>query len=141
MALLPMVANAQINITKKFDRPEKLATITPEWYWIYDLNGKTCLVLKSDNQFDNNFWLSLGETRQECMDSVKALISLLESMDKSSFYEIKDATDYPLTVSMTKIMGVKYLIITDPGTKYAGGTQIHMSALKQTLGWVAAHVK
>jgi hypothetical protein len=87
MMFLPMIADAQITIGKKETAPKKIATIAMAWYDLYEYNGTYSISLRSTNQYDDSYWLHLGN-KATAIVSLKSLIDLCDTITKDDILEI-----------------------------------------------------
>jgi hypothetical protein len=91
MILLPIIADAQISIGEKKTTMKKVATIAMSWYDLFEYNGKFSLSLKSSNQFDDHYWLHLGE-KDEAIKSLNDLIEMCDSLEKEDVVNISNGS-------------------------------------------------
>ena len=113
------IANAQISIKKSaVDRPEQLTTLSPMWSWLYKINDAYFLVMKSDNQFDDWFWLRIGKTKEECLESIASLQDLCKTITDKDRFEIDNGREKQYIVTQYKAMGITGLHFDGAG--YAG---------------------
>ena len=89
LMMIPALADAQIVVKEKKTTPVKVATISVGWYDLYIYEGIYMLSLKSTNQFDDHFWLRLGN-REEAIVSLTTLIELCDTIKKDDFIEISN---------------------------------------------------
>ena len=62
------IASAQISVRKSdAGKPVEMATLSMSWSWIYRIDDTYFLVMKSDNQFDDAYWLKMGVSKEECL--------------------------------------------------------------------------
>ena len=134
-------AKAQLNINKVQDSPKQIKTIALYWTWIYQDNDGYYLVTKSDNQFDENyFWLNIGSNKEECVQSIDALISIVNSSKEDNFV-IDDARGGKLYAFGTKGIASKLICLSDVGHRYAGKGLIDIMYLNKTKRWCEENIE
>ena len=127
MILIPTM-DAQIVVKKKDSVPTKVATISMQWYDLYKHDDIYLLSLKSTNQFDNHFWLRLGN-KEEAVESLNALIGMCESLAKDEVIEISNGENKTYRVRKYQ-KGISFHQ-KEPGM--AGFTYIYKMYLTKTL--------
>ena len=129
------IADAQISVKKsEFERAKQVATLGMSWSWLYQQGDSYYLVMKSDNQFDDSFWLKIGTTREECEESVKSLLELCESITDTDIFYLDNGEGDTFDVTRYKMMGVKGLYFRDKG--HAGAAYILPANLNKALKWI-----
>ena len=134
MILLPTMADAQIKVEKQ-NKMEKVAVISPQWYTLYYSQDNYYLSLKSTNQFDDNFFIVLGN-KEEAIESMETLISLCDSLGKDDSVEFKNGAGK--TYVIYKYMGGISFHQREPGM--AGFTYIVKAYLKKTKAKIEEHI-
>lgn len=132
--LLPTMADAQIKVEKQ-NKMEKVAVISPQWYTLYYSQDCYYLSLKSTNQFDDNFFIVLGN-KKEAIESMETLISLCDTLGKDESVEFKNGAGNTYTIY--KYMGGVSFHQKEPGM--AGFTYIVKSYLKKTKTKIEEHI-
>ena len=126
-------ANAQLNITKCQKPAEQVKTISAYWIGIYQDTDNYYLVARSGNQYDeNDYWLKIGSTKQECIDSINALLDITSD---DATYTIEDAFGGSLRAYKVSSIGEKILCLEDRGHRYAGSALISSIYLKKARRW------
>lgn len=134
-------AKAQLNIAKQSDMPKQVKTIALYWTWVYQDKEGYYLVTKSDNQFDDDwFWLPIGSTKEECIESIDGLLSITES-DDDSIFTIDDARGGKLNAFKFKYLGETMVCLTDVGHRYAGKGTLAKMYLNKTKRWCEENIK
>lgn len=125
-------ANAQITIKRETNPLKKVATIDPYWQWLYTCEDEEAgfrflFSMKSDNRFDDStYMISLGSTKEEALESVDALMSLL-SMGTDESATIRDWTGVDLKIYKC---GANGLAFYSTKQKIAGQGHTYKSYLK-----------
>lgn len=133
------VADAQISIKKsEFEKPKQVATLQQYWAWIYQADESYYLVMKSDNQFDDSFWLKIGTTREECEESVKSLLELCGTITDTDRFDIDNGAGETFDVTQYKAMGLKGLRFHGKG--HSGGAYILPANLNKALKWIGKNL-
>lgn len=130
--LCPLMS-AQIQI-KQNAKMEKIATISASWYYLYYSDGEYLLSLKSTNQFDDSYWLHLGN-KEEALQSLDALIDLCDSLGKDDSAEISNGANK--TYFVHRHMGGLSFHQKEPGM--AGFTSMTKAYLKKTHAKIKEH--
>ena len=143
VASLSFTANAQIKVEKGERSIKEICNISLYWQWLYERTnsdgGKSYLLaMKSTNQFDDDFyWLDLGSTKEEALESAEALSEMLEGGKKGDVYTLLDMYGEKIVASVVSGMfGTKEIWFTDSGHRYAGHAQTEktqIAALKKRL--------
>lgn len=131
LMMIPALADAQIVVKEKKTTPVKVATISAGWYDLYIYEGIYMLSLKSTNQFDDHFWLRLGN-REEAIVSLTTLIELCDTIKKDDFIEISNGLNK--TYCLGKYM--KGLSISQKEPGMAGQTYILKTHLEKALSHI-----
>lgn len=133
-------ANAQITIKKSdVDRPEQLTILSPMWSWLYKSNNAYYLVMKSDNQFDDWFWLRIGETKDECLESIESLQELCKTITDKDRFEIDNGKGKQFIVTQYKALGITGLHFDGGG--YAGFGYLLPANLAKAQKWIQKNVE
>lgn len=125
-------ASAQLQIGTKHEASVRLATIQQAWNWLYDVGGRIYFVTKTDNQFDDDIWLDLGEGREEAARTVLSLTEALEQAEKGDSIEVESRGERYL-LTCTVIFGSRawYVSALDTRKVYAGKAPINDTALRK----------
>lgn len=132
-------ANAQLDIQKIGDKAEQVATLTAFWNWLYRIDDFWYLVTKTDNQFDDNIWIMIGDTDEAALTSVYQLEQLLEEMGEKEMFEVKGRDSKSVTLSVYKQMGARQGFqvykkgAAGTGYIYKGGFKKAKAALEQEI--------
>lgn len=133
------IANAQVNITKsEHSRAKQMTTLAMSWSWIYQADDLYFIVMKSDNQFDDSFWLSLGSTKDECIETILDLIDLAKDITEDDWFNVDNGVGEVFDVSLYKIIGVRGLQFH--GDDYAGSAYITAQNLNKALKWIESNL-
>lgn len=140
LVALTGIVNAQITIKKSaVDRPEQLTTLSPMWSWLYKINDAYFLVMKSDNQFDDWFWLRIGKTKDECLESIASLQDLCKTITDKDRFEIDNGREKQYIVTQYKAMGITGLHFD--GVGYAGFGYILPANLTKAQKWIQKNLE
>ena len=132
---LSWAADAQVTITKSdVGRAKQLTTLSTSWSWIYKQDDLYFIVLKSDNRFDDSYWLSLGSTRDDCIETILDLLDLAETIEEIDNYNIDNGVGEVYDVGQYKMLGIKGLRFYGDG--YAGTAYITLPNLNKALKWI-----
>lgn len=134
------ISDAQITIKKSnSDKAKQVATITMSWSWIYQDNDAYFLVMKSDNQYDDSFWLHIGKTKDECVESINSLLELADTIGETDRFDIDNGAGEVFDVTQYKAMGMKGLNFHGDG--YAGRGYLTINNLNKALKWIQKNVE
>lgn len=134
------IADAQISIKKSdYDRVKQVATLSMYWSWIYQNSDGYYLVINSNNQFDDSFWLLIGKTKNECLESLSSLQELFDTMEETDCIYIDNGLGESFDVSMTKSLGFKQMIFHGEG--YAGTGFLYVANINKAIKWIEKNVK
>ena len=136
LVTLAGVADAQISV-KRSDKATQVATLSMSWAWLYQQDGGYYLVMKSDNQFDDSFWLKIGETKEECLESLNSLLELCGTIGEADRFDIGGGGE-TLDVTQYKAMGAKGLRFHGKGR--AGTGYILPAHLTKAVKWIEKNV-
>ena len=134
------IADAQISIKKSdVGKPKQMTTLSMSWSWIYQADDSYFLVMKSDNQFDDHYWLKIGDTREECLESLSALQEMMDNMGETERYNVDNGMGESFSVTLSRELGIKKL--TFNGESYAGAGSLLASNLSKATKWIEKNVK
>lgn len=134
------IADAQISIKKSdVGKPKQMTTLSMSWSWIYQADDSYFLVMKSDNQFDDHYWLKIGDTREECLESLSALQEMMDNMGETERYNVDNGMGESFSVTLSRELGIKKL--TFNGESYAGAGFLLASNLNKATKWIEKNVK
>lgn len=134
------VADAQISVKKSdVGKPKQMATLSMYWSWIYQADDSYFLVMKSDNQFDDHYWLKIGDTQEECQESLSALQEMMDNMGETERYDVDNGMGESFSVTLSRDLGIKKL--TFHGEKYAGSGFLLATNLTKAIKWIEKNVK
>lgn len=134
------ITDAQISIKKSdVGKPIQMTTLSMSWSWIYQQDNSYFLVMKSDNQFDNWYWLKIGNTKEACLESIAALQEMMDTMEESDRYEVDNGEGETFYVTSTTELGIKKLIFH--GKKYAGAGYLIAPNLTKATKWIEKNMK
>lgn len=134
------IADAQISIKKSdVGKPKQMTTLSMSWSWIYQADDSYFLVMKSDNQFDDHYWLKIGDTREECLESLSALQEMMDNMGETERYNVDNGMGESFSVTLSRELGIKKL--TFNGESYAGAGFLIASNLSKATKWIEKNVK
>lgn len=134
------IADAQISIKKSdVGKPKQMTTLSMSWSWIYQADDSYFLVMKSDNQFDDNYWLKIGDTKEECLESISALQEMMDNMGETERYNVDNGMGESFSVTISRELGIKKL--TFNGESYAGAGFLIASNLSKAIKWIEKNVK
>lgn len=141
-ALLAMVpAFGQITLSKQEDGLVQAGVIAANWNWMYEnkADGTMFFVSKTNNQFDDLLWLKLGQDKQTCIESLRALVKLSETIAKDDVFFLEDQTGSKVTVTKYSVMGEKSLSLSDE--RHAGIVILNRSVLNKAIDWCLKKMK
>lgn len=134
------IASAQISVKKsQFGKPKEMTTLSMSWSWIYKSDNSYYLTLKSDNQFDDWYWLNIGDNKQDCLNSISALKDLILTMRDTDAYNVDNGEGETFTVTIGKELGIRKLIFH--GKYHAGEGYLLESNLQKAAKWIEKNVK
>lgn len=134
------IADAQISIKKSdVGKPKQMTTLSMSWSWIYQADDSYFLVMKSDNQFDDHYWLKIGDTKEECLESLSALQEMMDNMGESDRYDVDNGMGESFSVTLSRELGIKKL--TFNGGQYAGAGFLIAPNLTKAIKWIEKNVK
>ncbi len=134
------MADAQITINKSISsNPKQMTTLSMYWSWIYQIDSTYFLVMKSDNEFDDFYWIRLGTTRGECKESVSSLLELAKTIGETDRYDMDNGMGDTYHISQYNALGMKGLYFYD--VNQAGHAYILASNLKKADRWISKNVK
>ena len=140
LVTLAGIADAQIKVKKSdVGKPKQMTTLSMSWSWIYRANDSYFLVMKSDNQFDDWYWLKIGDTRKECLESISALQEMMENMGESDRYNVDNGMGESFSVTLSRELGIKKL--TFNGEHYAGAGFLLANNLTKATKWIEKNMK
>lgn len=140
LVILSGIADAQISIKKSdVGKPKQMTTLSMSWSWIYQADDSYFLVMKSDNQFDDHYWLKIGDTREECLESLSALQEMMDNMVDSDRYDVDNGMGESFSVTLTRELGIKKM--TFHGEQYAGAGFLLATNLSKATKWIEKNVK
>ena len=134
------IADAQISIKKSdVGKPKQMTTLSMSWSWIYQADDSYFLVMKSDNQFDDHYWLKIGDTKEECLESISAIQEMMDNMGETDRYNVDNGMGESFSVTLSRELGIKKL--TFNGESYAGAGFLLASNLTKATKWIEKNVK
>lgn len=135
LVLVSIDSRAQISISKKGET-KKLVTLMPMAmnYWLYEINGEYLLTFKSSNQFDEDFWINLGNNKESVLKSLNDLSGLVDTIEKEDSFEIKDRFGVVLSVRLLTALGARSLMFTSEGR--AGSGELPKMIITKAISWV-----
>ena len=134
------IADAQITIKKSdVGKPKQMTTLSMSWSWIYQADDSYFIVMKSDNQFDDHYWLKIGDTKEECLESLSALQEMMDNMGETERYNVDNGMGESFSVTLSRELGIKKL--TFNGESYAGAGFLLASNLSKAIKWIEKNVK
>jgi len=128
-------ADAQISIKKSdVSKPQQVTTLSMSWSWIYQADDAYYIVMKSDNQFDDHYWMKIGATKEECLASVSALQEMMDTMGDSDRYDVDNGEGTSFSVTIARELGVKKLVFHS--NQHAGAGFLLSSNLTKAAKWI-----
>lgn len=120
--ILSITVNAQINVlsesSSKIEKQKTLVTGYSDLYVEIEKSDTTYfIVTPSSNQFEDPIWFSLGIGFDQAKETVKQLISLLETHDKGYSIYIEN-NNKQIFMTINKLLGSKYFLCRP--SNYAG---------------------
>lgn len=134
----PIVGSSQIQLTKKDNTAKKETTITMMWTFIYTYDDAYFLTLKSSNDFDDHFFISLGKNKEEILGSLNSLSEVLKTMSKDDSFELEDNIGNALSVTLDTALGRSLIFRSE---SRAGYGRVSPSELTKAIKWCKANVK
>lgn len=133
-------SSAQIHISKSdVDKPIELTTLSLSWSWLYQSGDFYYMVMKSDNQFDDYYWMNLGKTKDACIVSLTSLLDLTDTIEESDRYDIDNGVGDVFNVTLYSALGMRGLRFHGEG--YAGTAYILQSNLKKAIKWIRKNLR
>lgn len=133
------IADAQISVKKSdVGKPTQMATLSMSWSWIYQADDSYFLVMKSDNQLDDWYWLKIGDNKEECLESLSALQEMMDNMGEAERYDVDNGMGESFSVTLSKDLGIKKL--TFHGERYAGAGFLLATNLTKATKWIEKNV-
>ena len=134
------MADAQI-IIKKSDsqKSELMVTLSMSWSWIYRTGDTYYIVMNSSNQFDDAYWMRIGSSKEECLESVSSLLELSKTIGKTDRYEIENGMGEKFYATQYKALGITGMQFNS--LSRAGYGYITTPNLKKASKWVESNVK
>lgn len=140
LVALTGIANAQITIKKSaVGRPVQVATLSQAWSWLYKVDDMYFIGMKSDNQFETWFWMSLGKTKDECLESLSSLLELCDTITDEDAYDIDNGIGEKLSVTKYKAMGMNGLKFRDDS--HVGFGYILPANLTKAQKWIQKNLE
>lgn len=132
-------AAAQIGVKKSdVGKPKQVATLSMSWSWIYQADDSYFIVMKSDNQFDDWYWLKIGDTKEKCLASLSALQEMMDNMGDTDRYDVDNGMGESFSVTLSREFGVKKL--TFRGKHYAGAGFLLATNITKATKWIETNV-
>ena len=134
------IADAQISIKKSdVGKPKQMTTLSTSWSWIYQADESYFIVMKSDNQFDDWFWLKIGNNRDECLKSIASLQEMMDNMEETDRFDVDNGEGETFSVTLTRELGIKKMIFH--GKNYAGAGYLFASNFSKATKWIQKNLK
>lgn len=134
-AIASWSASAQITISKLgTERARQVATLSMSWSWLYQQGDDYYIVLNSDNQFDDAYWLKIGSTREECLKSLNDLIAVTETMEEKDMFDLDNGEGEKLNARYYSALGIKGLKVSGKG--HAGDGILFVANMKKAVKWI-----
>ena len=134
------IAGAQITIKKsEYERPKMVATLAMSWSWIYQQGEDYYIVMQSDNQYDDSFWLKIGSTKEECLKSVNGLLDLTETMSDTDVVKIDNGEGKQFEAMYYSALG--FIGLKFHGVGYAGAGTLLQSNIKKAVKWIEKNLE
>lgn len=116
-------ADAQIKVNKKSETKEVFSS-RMGFVTIKVMEGNYFLALPSSNQYDDYYIMHLGQSNEDALESVEALLEMAQTIKKGESYAVETLTK---TFTITKGIG-KSIDISAKG--YAGYASTSATELK-----------
>lgn len=93
LAFCILTMNAQINVESSYKSDSKqVMIINPTYSWVYQLSINDSVTdyviwLRTSNQFDSYTDLTLGNTPDMAIESIKNLLTLIENESNTEYYD------------------------------------------------------
>lgn len=129
-----LTMNAQISVKSSYKSDSKqIMTINPTYSWVYQLSINDSIIdyiiwLRTSNQFDSYTDLTLGNTPNKAIESIKTLLLLIENKSDADY---NDKYGDETHLSYKNELGIKALYIYQHGQ--AGFSWISKKQLKKVL--------
>lgn len=134
------MADAQISIKKSAsEKPEQMTTLSMSWSWIYRVGDTYYIVMKSDNQFDDHYWLKIGSNKEECLESVESLRELAKTIGDTERFDVDNGEGRVFHVTKYNPLGVTGIAFNGEG--FAGQAYILVSNLNKAERWINSKLK
>lgn len=133
--LLTLNANAQLSVTAQVNNePEKIETLTMSQAWLYkqEMPNQTYyyIVNTSQNSFDEDHLLYLGEDKETCLMTLRDILNIIEN--KLSYVEIEDRLGGKTILSYYSIFGIKGITIHNAHNA-APSTAVKKSSIEKCI--------
>lgn len=92
MILMPSMADAQVEITKK-SKTEILKSLRMGWTTLSVNDDIYALGLKSDNQFDKHYIIMLGEGKDNAIKSLETFIEIADTIKNGESMEFNNINE------------------------------------------------
>ena len=89
MILLPTIAEAQIQV-KKQPKIETIKSLRMGYVDLCKSDDIYFLSLRSDNQFDNPYFILLGKGKEAAIESLNSLVEVASTITKDDSFEFND---------------------------------------------------
>lgn len=89
MILMPTIAEAQIQVKKK-PQIETIKSLRMGYVELCKSEEVHFLSLRSDNQFDNPYFILLGEGKEAAIESLNSLVQVASTITKDDSFEFND---------------------------------------------------
>lgn len=127
--------NAQLNVTTQVNNePEKIETLTTSQAWLYkqEMPNQTYyyIVNTSQNRFDDDHLLYLGEDKETCLMTLRDILNIIEN--KVSYVEIEDRLGGKTVLSYYSILGIKGITIHNEHNA-APSTAVKKSSIERCI--------
>ena len=130
-----LIASAQLNITGKGAKFERLGAIRSSYMWLYCQNTDYYIVVRSSNQFDDNVLFCLGENANSSVETAKNLIDEYDSLEQGESFSAMDAKNKEMIFQKGKILGVPCLLMVQTGQ--AGNSNISRKDLEKIISLIS----
>lgn len=137
LCLTALGANAQIQI-QKTDKIVELTATVSQWNWLNKYGDQYLYSVKTDNRFDNFIFFSLGNTKEEAIASLQALIDAYETTSSDESLEVNEwKGDGMLLTPHNFGLGMTGYRVT--GLGYAGQGAMYLKGMQKAIDYLNKH--
>lgn len=84
LCIIPMAANAQLNVKRQVEKMEKITSVRTGFCKLMHQGDDFYISVVTSNRYDDNFILELGEGKESALSTLEDLISLCTTIEKGA---------------------------------------------------------